>query len=199
MQDAKILIDKIQEDTDIKIKGILGQAEQDADTILQNAREIASDIWNEMRKKAEKDSEEERKRIISNSMLENKKSVLEAKQESITKAFKLAAKKIKQMDDNKYEKFLASLVIKMIAGKSAKIFVAYNDRSRLSSKFIDNINEEIKNKGGNAVVSFSDVDFDINEGVVISQGRYQIDVSLDSMIDMQRDDLETEIVNILFK
>lgn len=199
MQDAKILIDKIQEDADIKIRGILRKAEQDADAILQKARVTAVDIWNDMRKRAEKFAEEERKRIISNSMLESKKRILESKQESITKALKLAEKAINQMDNKEYEKFLSDLVIKMIAGKSAKIFVAYNDRSRLSSKFIDNINEEIKNKDYKAEVSFSDIDYDINEGVVISQGKYQIDASLDSMIDMQRDDLEAELVNLLFR
>ena len=80
-----------------------------------------------------------------------------------------------------------------------KIFVAYNDRSRLSSGFIENVNKTLKNMGKDSTVSFSEVDFNISEGFVIIQGKYQIDVSLKNMLDMKREDLEKEIVEKLFK
>jgi V/A-type H+/Na+-transporting ATPase subunit E len=199
MQDAGFLIDKIREDALTQVKNILAKAEKEAEDILSEARADAEKIRNDMNAKAYLDAEGDKKRAVSNSVLDNKKKVLEAKNDLIGKAFSKAAEAIKQMDSREYEKLLTRLVIGLVEEGEARVFVAYNDRSRLSPGFIDNINKILESMNIKSNVSYSTDDYDINDGFVLFQERYLIDVSVTNLIDMHRDELESKIVKMLFE
>ena len=151
-----------------------------------------------MNDKASKDAEAEKRRILSNKTLEEKKKVLAAKQDIIDSAFDMAAKKLRSMDDKKYGEFLAEMAVELSTEDNARIFVAYNDRSRLSSDFIDHVNKLMEKAGKKTVLYYSDVDHDINEGFIIIQDKYQIDVSIHALLNIQREELENKIVEMLF-
>jgi V/A-type H+/Na+-transporting ATPase subunit E len=199
MQDAGFLIEKIREDALAQVKNIIAKAGKEAEDILSEARADAEKIRNDMNAKAYLDAEGDKKRAVSNSVLENKKKVLEAKNDLIGKAFSKAAEAIRQMDSREYEKLLTRLVTGLVKEGEARIFVAYNDRSRLSPGFIENINNMLGSMDIKANVSYSKEDHDINDGFVLFQERYLIDVSIKNLIDMHRDELESNVVKILFE
>ena len=198
MSEVRFLTEKIHENANGRMKQILAKADSQAEDILEEAREEAGAIWSQMNDKASKDAEAEKRRILSNKTLEEKKKVLAAKQDIIDSAFDMAAKKLRSMDDKKYGEFLAEMAVELSTEDNARIFVAYNDRSRLSSDFIDHVNKLMEKAGKKTVLSYSDVDHDINEGFIIIQDKYQIDVSIHALLNIQREELENKIVEMLF-
>ncbi len=198
MPDVRFLTEKILEDAKDGMKQILARADSQAEDILEEAREEAGTIWSRMKERALRDAEAEKRRILSNKTLEEKKKVLAAKQGMIDKAFDMAAEKLRTMDDEKYEEFLAGMAVELSTDEKARIFVAYNDRSRLSPDFIDHVNMLMKKAGKKTVLSYSDIDYDINEGFIIIQDKYQIDVSVNALLSSQREEIEGRIVEMLF-
>ena len=199
MQDIKVLLDKIIEDARKKADAIIMKAEEQAGDIFDQAQADAGTIWDDMKRKAAEDSGEDRKRIISEAMLRARKQILEAKQELIGRAFEAAAASIKSMDDKRYERFLGDLAVSLASGKNAGIFIAYNDRSRLSASFIEDINARLAKSKGNVLKECSDEEYDINEGFILLQDKYQINASLKSLIETYKELLEADIIKILFR
>jgi V/A-type H+/Na+-transporting ATPase subunit E len=197
MPEVRFLTEKIHEDAKTSMKQILAKADSQVEDILEEAREEAGAIWSRMKERALRDAEAEKRRILSSKTLEEKKKILAAKQDIIDSAFDMAAKKLRKMDDEKYEEFLANMAVELSTDEHARIFVAYNDRSRLSADFIDRVNKLIEKAGKKTVLSYSDVDYDINEGFIIIQDKYQIDVSIHTLLNIQREEIENRIVEML--
>lgn len=199
MRESKYIIDRIADETEKKAAALIAKARDQAELLIKEARDQTRGYWQGAEEKARREAAEEQKRAISGATLESKKMLLDARRRLISKVFDGAADKIRELGEKEYESFIKKLIIKLAEGERADIFVAYKDQDRLSTSFLDDLNKAIAKSGKNTVISYSKKDHDIYEGFVISSGKYQIDVSLKSIIDKHKEVLEADVVRILFQ
>lgn len=198
MPESKQITDRIAAEALKKAQAITAKARDQAGTVLEEARAQALEYWQGAQERAKREAEEEQKRIISAAMLEKKKMILDARRKIISKVFDNAADRIRNLADKEYEEYIKNLIVRYAEGQSAELFIAYKDQDRFSATFIDEVNEALARSGKNTVISYSRKDHDIYEGFVLSSGKYQIDVSLKSIIDMHKEKLEADVVKMLF-
>lgn|GEM_PF-3010254 len=105
---------KIDEDVNEKIKEIEDNAERE----IAEVRRKAEEAWNAKKKHllltAQKEKEVVYSRIVSNAKLETKRAILEAREEVLSRAKEMMAKRIANLPPQEYERFIIRAVSKAV-------------------------------------------------------------------------------------
>lgn len=189
---------------------ILEEAKQEKEKIINEAKTQAKDIeakyenqasqlLDSILEKARKAAEEKKRRIISMAELENRKALLKAKQEIIDEVFERAKEKIKALPDEQYQDLIADMLMKSIITGNEEIIISESDRQRITPEFIQEINKRLKDMGKQGNLRISDASRDMIGGFILKSKDVEINSTFDSLIKMEREELETEIAKILFE
>ena len=171
------------------------------DKIISDAKSEAAEIVAEAKKKAEaiiavgeKETDEyirahvgdkddmyvsliQRRRVVTE--LECRKLRLREKRKALDGVFSAAYDKLKGMSDDRYRK-LISAILKMHAEEGDKIIISKNDKAVL------------KDIGAEATGNFE-------KGVILSGVNYDKNLTLESELNLLKDELETEIGKLIDK
>ncbi|MBI3606205.1 MAG: hypothetical protein HY202_09315 [Nitrospirae bacterium] len=93
----EVLIEALLNEGKNKCREIARKAGEEAETILREAGERSAGFEREKRSEIKKKIEERRARILSRGRMESRRVVLEAKHEILSRAFNLAAKRLKEL------------------------------------------------------------------------------------------------------
>lgn len=173
---------------------ILEDAKEEAEEIIRIAEQKKADLINEkvesalidrekILKKAQLESNLLKERIISDANLSRRDEILKAKQEIIEKVFEHAMKELQQMDDEEYIHFLQKKLADIELKGTEVLIVPKNKRI-----LIQNLNLPIK------VCKEETVD----SGFIITRDSLQINYSFQSLMDFNREELETLVAQQLF-
>jgi V/A-type H+-transporting ATPase subunit E len=130
--------------------------------------------------------------------LEARKQRLQAKQEIVEETFEKTLNKLHTLSIEQYQNIVIDMIVQTVNGGNVEIIVSDSDKQRLSPDFIDIINRHLKSKGINANVTLSEESRGIDSGFILKMGDVEINNSFDAIIRMQRDELESEVIKILF-
>ena len=198
VEGAEKIIARILEDARLKASNNIKEAEKQASDIINAAKEEAEKKRTVIIENALKNADEMKKRAISVAELEARKIKLKAKQEIITSVFEKAITALNSLPAETYAKILCNMIISSVAKGNEEVVLSIRDKERLGKEFIDDINRKLAEKGLKGDLRLSEQTANINGGFILKSGEIEINNSFDTLIRIKRNELEPEIIKILF-
>jgi vacuolar-type H+-ATPase subunit E/Vma4 len=194
------------------VKKILDEAQADARSIAQKSeRELArlsleldreeEEIREAAGKRVETEAEEVVKRRASSARLEGRKRILGEKDMIVGEVYAEVKERILSLPEDGYLDFLKRLAIKHCAGGDERIMLSPKDIARLKGKLPElerDVARATQEQGKKGTITVSSVTRDIEGGLVLSQGRTEVNIGLAVILDETQYDLEGEVTGILF-
>ncbi|MEG0306560.1 MAG: V-type ATP synthase subunit E family protein [Clostridium sp.] len=198
MSNLDNLTSKIINDAEVKKIEILNEASIKADKLIGNKIEEATKRASSILERATLESKSARDRVISKSELEVRNNKLKAKQQIIGKVFEISKQKLKDMDSAKFTHFMHSAIISLDIDGDEEIIMNELDRVKLPKDFLERLNMDLLNSKKLGLVSFSNKNYVIDGGFIISKNGIEINNSFNELVDSLRYELEYEVGKILF-
>lgn len=178
---------------------IIEEAKAEAQNIKKQYEHKAKEILDSILDKAAKSAEEKKRRILSMAQLENRKVLLQAKQQIIDEVFEKAKIALKKMPDEEYQKLIANMLINSALVGNEEVIISEHDKNRITPDFIEKINSTLQGMGKQAGLKLSETYGQMIGGFILKSQDLEINSTFDSLINMGREELETEIAKILFE
>ncbi|MBP8613032.1 MAG: hypothetical protein KBI30_03450 [Candidatus Atribacteria bacterium] len=187
-----IVREKIISSAKSKAEEMKKKAQEEIDAELKKFEQTLEYEFNEKLAEKRKEIDEEIKREKSVELLKLDREKLFKKKEIMDKFFSLLFEEIKK-DEKKYLAFMLSL-IKRDAVQNSIIFLNEEDYKNIGDKVKDFISKQLKNKN----IALADTFADINGGCIIKTTDFEIDDSVESIINDFKEAKEIEIAGELF-
>ena len=182
---------------------IVSDAQQEASAMKSEAEKRAAELKaaadrhaEELRQTylAEGDAEAEKQYslLVSAAETEAKKDLLRVKQDVLSEAFDRAVLYLRNLEKERYVKLLSSLARKASETGTEEIILNPEDREKLGGALL----EELKRSGSR--LTLSEETRPIVGGLILSQGRIEINCALDTLADLHRSELAGEAARLLF-
>jgi len=199
MAGAESLISKIVQDSEEKAQEIQVKADEEVAKILEKAKADAKEAARLIENKAKAKAEESHARALTMAGLESRKEILSEKQNQIDKAFMGAVEEIAAFPKGEYQEIIMKMLLEAVESGEETFSVSPGDEKRLDDEFIQKANEELKKQGKKGELKLAVDKDDFGGGFVLKSAQYRINSSFNSIIKMQRDELEPEVAEILFQ
>ena len=186
---------------------IINDAQQQADSKLYEAalkvdlmRGIIDEKLHDYQHSKYSESENEAKSIISraeaNRNLEGKKQLLKVKQDMISEVFDKAHKALMELEDTKKLSLYAKLINSCLQKGQNEIILNGKDKAGFGSQLIKNIQKDLTS---DISVFLSDQDIKDDFGVIVKNGNIYSNSTFASLIKYMKQDLESDVMKILFE
>jgi len=186
------LVAKIQSDSDAKARDILDNAKREAEALIQSKTQEAENQAQELLASAKTDSDREKAQIIAGKNLELRDSKLGAKQEMIDRVFSLALKKLQELPQADFEKFVINQLLQMDIVGDEKIVLP----KAYASMGVKGINGALAAAGRPA--SLTQGEGSVENGFMLYRGGVENNNTFPALLDFYRSDLEPLVVENLF-
>ncbi len=190
--------EKILLDAEEKVREINDNASNQALKIINDAKELALYKSKTISEKASYDASDKKRIVNSMVELEMRKNILAAKQEVIEKVFQVAIERLNNMEASKYESIMTELILQTVKSGDEHIIMSKASIEKLSSSFAERINEVLIKKGCKGNLKLSEEEGSTYGGFIIRSSGIEINNSFESILRMNRDDLEPKIAELLF-
>lgn len=198
MSGAEKIQTKIIEEARLLAEANIKRAEEEAANIIKAASEEAEAKRKKIIEKAEEEAAEVKKRIVAVAELEARKQKLMAKQEVVEEAFELTLKKLNNLSDIEYESILIEMISNSVESGQEEILLSSNDKNKLSRGFMDELKKRLSQRGMPANLKISEETRNISSGFILKSGDIEINNSFESILRMNREDIESEVIKSLF-
>ncbi|MCQ2452579.1 MAG: V-type ATP synthase subunit E [Oscillospiraceae bacterium] len=190
---------RIQADADAAKAALLKKAEQEADALLDEYRQKARAEYETLRTEGELAAKSQKEQLISAARLEVNKQLLQTRQELMAQAFEKATEELRALPADRYLLLLTRLAVS--ASRTGKEELIFNeaDRARYGEQAVASANAALAATGKPAGLTLSDSTRPLDGGLVLKDGRIEVNCSLSSLIDTRRDELAVEVSRILFR
>ena len=189
---------------------ILADAEAECAAVRKESDERCAAIKAEAEKKAQeeywrlvregvKDTEQRIQRMDRTARLEAKKSVLNMKQEAVSRAFELARDRIAELPERDYVGFLARQAAEAAISGQEEVIFCERDRAAVGAKAVKAANELLAAKGMPAMLTLSDATREMAGGLMLKQGDIEVNCTVDTLLDLSRGELAARVAEVLFE
>ncbi len=177
---------------------ICKDAESKSEEIISAARDEARTIEKRIMAEAKSEAADIKDRKKTLASLENRKSILAAKQQEVNKVFDTALFEVRELEDLDYDSLIEELVLAEVKTGEEELIFNPEDKKKFGKKFVKTLNEKLEADDKNANLSLSDETRDICGGVILKEEGVENNNSFEALLAMRRDDLEAEVAGILF-
>ena len=191
---SRIIADAEAECRDVKRES----DERCAAVRAENEKRAQDEYWRLVREGV-KDTEQRVQRMDRTARLEAKKSVLNMKQEAVSRAFDLAKDKIAELPERDYVAFLAREAAEAAITGQEEVIFCERDRKSVGSKAVKAANELLAAKGMPGLLTLSDATRDMAGGLMLKQGDIEVNCTVDTLLDLTRDELAARVADVLFE
>ncbi len=199
MNEPSKLIEKILSEAKSTAETEKKNADDKAREVLTKAEQKAKDAGDRAAANAETEAEERWKRIKSVYDLEHKKDVLAMKRGVLDTAFAKAVDDIAALPDDKFCGLMTRLLLECAESGTGEISVAKADTKRINDAFLAKANAALKEKTGKGEVTLAKDTCDKKGGFVYRKGGMEMDCSVEAVVALAREQMETDVAAILFK
>ncbi|RKI67993.1 hypothetical protein D7V91_08815 [bacterium 1xD42-67] len=215
-QDAQAEIQKLTAETDEKVKAIQedaqAQAQQEANEIVERGRSAAG---------------ERLQRLSSAAQMERRKLELAAKQEVLGEAFALALERLCSLPEKEHIALLTKLALEAASSGKEQLIFSQKDRNKVGKQVVMAANEALvkerapalpsevtKSKVGAFVdklvhnttamvtgagmLTLAEETRDIQGGFIMVDGDVEINCAFETLIRLQREQMEKTVADALF-
>ena len=145
-----------------------------------------------------KDCEDRVQRMNRLAAMESKKAILAAKQEMVSKAFDRAQKMIVNLPAEKYTAFLAKLASESASTGGETVIFNERDKANCGEAAVKAANELLAKKGVAGKLTVSGETRDICGGLILSQGGIEVNCTVETLIDLCRGEMSSQLAEVLF-
>jgi V/A-type H+/Na+-transporting ATPase subunit E len=192
------LTSKILSDAKAQSDAILAEAQGQEDRILEKSNAEAQKVYKEVTERAGRESINRKDRILSSAQLEARNLKLRAKQEVIERVFTSAIDALNKLSRDKYLSFVKEKILSMDVAGYETIITSGEDAYSLTEDFITDINSELVKQGKPGGITISAEKRNIGGGFILEKGGIEVNNTFEALVNAQRDDLEYELVKLLF-
>jgi len=184
MSNLENLTNKILEDARIEADRIMEESAKINQNIMDSKINEANEKKKKILEKAVIEAAMIKDRIVSNAELKVRDEKLKIKQEIIEKVFDLSKKRLKELTEDEYIKFLTNN-LKSINLKGTEILIV-PENMKAKVEAIESLPKVSENET-------------VDSGFVLKDNDVTINFSSDSLVDYLKEELESEIAKHLFK
>ena len=192
MNGIEKITDRIRAEAEAEAAAALSEAEKSADAVRADFAAQAGELEKTMLAQGTEEIGQKVQRAERASRLEAKKDILTLKQELVSEAYRRATEKILAMPEDDYAAFLAREAGNAALTGKEEIILNPDDREKLGGALL----EELKRSGSR--LTLSEETRPIVGGLILSQGRIEINCALDTLADLHRSELAGEAARLLF-
>lgn len=186
---------KIIDQAKLQAKNRVNYARETAEKDEDNLQKRFVRTMEAERKKAEREGAEAAKRVLANVMLEGRKKKLAARQDAVNLVFDKAVEKMAGLPEQEYIEFLAKLASSVLDKGENKLILNARDKKNVGAKLLD---EVVKANAG-MKISMADETVSSAGGLVVRNGDIQTNLTLESIIRLEREKLEADVVGLIFE
>ena len=147
------------------------------------------------KKRATDEGAESAKRVIANVKLEGRKKKLATRQDAVNLVFDRAVKKMAGLPEKEYVRFLANIAMPALEKGKNELILNTRDRDSVGIKIIEILGEKVPDMN----VAVSEETVSSSGGLVVRNGDIQTNLTLESIIRLEREKLEADVVGLIFE
>ena len=185
-------------DAEAKIAQQNAETAEKCEAILAEFRQQAQEAYETRMQEGNAERETRIQRVGSTAEMEAKKAVLAFKQEMVGQAFSDAVKKIVSMPKDEYVQFLAGLAAKAASYGTEELIFNPKDAAAVGKETVKAANALLKQRGIPGGLCLSDETREIPGGVIVRQGDIETNCAADTLVQMSRTELASQVAEILF-
>ena len=219
---------KIQQDAEAEVQALMAQTEEKVAAIQAQADAQAQQEREAILTRGRKAADERLERLESAAQMEQRKLALSAKQEVVGEAFELAVEKLCALPDKELIALLTELAVEAsTTGKEALIF-SVKDRARIGKQVVIAANEMLVKKAapglpdsyadnkvgaflgkvvnttaavvtGTGQLTLSEQTRPMRGGFIMADDDVEVNCTFETLVRLQREQLERDVANVLFK
>ena len=189
---------------------IIADAEAECAAVKKESDERVAAIREENERRAQeeylrlvregvKDTEQRVQRLERTARLEAKKSILNMKQETVSRAFELAKGKIAELPERDYVAFLAREASEAAVSGQEEVIFCERNRKSVGAKAVKAANELLAAKGMPGMLTLSDTTREFSGGLMLKQGDIEVNCTVDTLLDLARGELAARVAEVLFE
>lgn len=195
MSDFNVLVNKIIEDAQVAKQNIINKAKEETDKIVSKKIEDANELKKKLLEKAHVDGKELKEKLISKSELKVRNNILLSKRKILDEVFEKALIKLSNLDSEKFIKYIVNtlkeldmtgeytmLVPEKYVEYEKQILEEVNNLSNIGFKII-----EVKKKE------------EMNGGFILEKDGVFVNYSFKLLVEFIREQIEFEILTLLFE
>ncbi len=186
---AARIVSDAQQEAALRIK----ETESAAVQLRAQADAEAGELRRRLLSEGEAAAEKRFSLLISSAETENRKSALGVKQKLLSAAFSRAVELLRAMDREKYVKLLAALAVRASETGTEQIILNPEDRAAYGEA----IAAEARRLSGKDL-TLSEETRPIVGGLILSQGRIEVNCALDTLAELRKSELSAEAARMLF-
>ena len=137
-------------------------------------------------------------RLGSAAEMEAKKSILAFKQEMVAKAFADASYALANLPEDRYVQFLASQAARAASSGTEELVFNERDRKAVGAKVAEAANALLAQRGVKGSLTVSADTRAISGGVIVRQGNIEVNCAVETLVQLRRSELASQVAEILF-
>ena len=189
---------KLEAEARAEIDSVNAETAARCEEIKKESEKTAQDAYWKRVQAGTKSCENRVERMASAADMEAKKSILAFKQEMVSKAFDRAVENIAQMPREEYIAFLAGQTAKAASTGHEQLIFNARDRKELGADTVKAANALLKKRGVDGGLTVSDETREIPGGLIVKQGDIEVNCSVDILVQLYRNELASQVAEILF-
>jgi V/A-type H+-transporting ATPase subunit E len=176
----------------------LAEAGLRAGEIVAAARKQADDKNKSILEQALVQAGERRRRAATIAELDARKEILRAKEELIEDTFRQALERLRLLKGAAAREVLMPMLLAAVKSGREEIIVSAGDRELFTPEFVAAVNKALAERGSQGGLILSGETREMRGGFILRSGEVEINSSFDTILRMQRDQLEPEVAAALF-
>ena len=186
---------RIEADAEREIEAIQAQARAQAEEIAAGYEAQAGRESEEILARGRRNADERVERLASVAQLEARKLELAAKQEMLEKAFDRALEQLQNLPENEYVALLADVAVKASSTGREQVILSQKDRTRYGKQVVTRANELLAGRGA---LTLAEESRPMKGGVILSDGDVEVNCTFETLVRLQRSQLERDVAKVLF-
>lgn len=192
------ILEQIAADAAAEAHEVVALAAAEAAAIRAEAKRRAAERAARILAQAEADARREADAVRASARLCARDATLAAKQALIEEALERVASGLASLDSSRYARFVARRIVRAARG-GEEVLIAAADRERLAG-LPDAVEAAAREAGREGLVlHFSDQSAPVAYGVVLRGERDSVDLSVEGLIEAERDRLVARFAAVLFE
>ncbi|MBE7017465.1 MAG: hypothetical protein E7420_04835 [Ruminococcaceae bacterium] len=187
IRDAQAEVDVINAEADAQCAAIL--AEYEAKAAEAYEKRIA---------KGKADCATRSERMAATADMEQRKALLAFKQEMVSEAFEKAAEAVATLPREKYIEFFASLAADAAISGKEKLLFSEGDKADTGAEIVSAANALLAAKGKTAEISLAEETVEVSGGFIMRSGNIEVNCTADTLVQLTRSSLSSQVAEILF-
>ena len=168
-------------------------ASEEADKILEAARQEAACKKKAMMEEARRESDHRTKRRIAKAEMEARKERLRVKQELVEDVMRRAADKLCGMPVEEYCGILARMIVGAAGEEKMEVVLSAGDRKRLEEILPSRIAALALSQGKKPEIALSEHTKEMSGGFILKMGGIELNYSVEALIRAEKEELEERV------